>query len=81
MYSYMSTLQVSGSSVLLDNRVDVPLKIIWTRVLMLSVRAERTDVSWRIMDKAMPDHLVLPLESFAAFTAWAAFDRTVVWSI
>jgi hypothetical protein len=30
------------------------------------------------MNKPMPDHLVLPLESFAAFTARTLLDRTVV---
>jgi len=59
----------------------VALKIIRSRILVLSVRTERTDVSRRVMHKSMSDHLILSLEPFTAFSAWAALYRTVVRAI
>ena len=55
-----------------------PLKIVGPRISMFSVRTERTDVTGRAMDQAMPDHLVLPLESLSTRTAWAVETRTVM---
>lgn len=45
---------------------------------MLAIRTERAHITRTLMNKPMPDHLVLPLESFAAFTARTLLDRTVV---
>jgi hypothetical protein len=49
---------------------ELPLKIVWSRVLALFVGAERTDVSWRIVDKGMPDYLILPLESLESLSSF-----------
>jgi hypothetical protein len=57
-----------------------PLKIIWPWVLVLLIRAERTHVAGRVMDKAMPDHLVLPLEALATYASWTGLDGAEVWS-
>lgn len=59
----------------------IPLQIVRSWILMLPVRTERANITWTIMNKSMPDHLVLSLESFATFTSCAAFHRTIVWSI
>jgi hypothetical protein len=47
---------------------------------VLAFRAERADIAWTIVYQAMADHLVLALESFAAFGARAACNWAVVWS-
>jgi hypothetical protein len=46
---------------------DVSLQIVRSRVLMFSIRTERTDVAGGIVDEAVSDHFVFPLEAFAAF--------------
>lgn len=48
---------------------------------MFSIGTERTDVARGIVYQAVPDHLVFPLEAFAALTPWATLDTAVVWSI
>ena len=57
---------------------DVPLQIIRSRILVLPIRAERTHVPRRLVHEAVSDHLVLPLEAFAAFRAGAVANGTVV---
>ncbi len=59
----------------------VPLKIVWPWILVFSIGTERTDVARGIVYQAVPDHLVFPLEAFAALTPWATLDTAVVWSI
>jgi hypothetical protein len=48
---------------------------------MLLIRTERAYITWRIMDKAMPNHLILAFESFAANSSSTSFDGTKVWTI
>jgi len=60
---------------------DMSLKIIWPWIFVLSVRTEGTDITRRFVDQSMPNHLILPLESLAAFTSRAAFDRAVMRSV
>lgn len=75
-------LLLSASSNSLDQvSLGIPLQIIWTRILVFSIRAEGTDVSWRIVYQTVSDHLVFPFKSFSAFTSRATFDGTVVWPI
>jgi hypothetical protein len=45
---------------------------------VLSLRAERAYVARTIVHKTVPDHLVLPLEAFAAFATVATFHRAIV---
>lgn len=45
---------------------------------MLSIGAERADITWAVMDKSMPDHLVLSFEASSAFTARTFFHGAVV---
>ena len=45
---------------------------------MLLVGTEWTNVTWRVMDVAMSDHLILTLETFTTFAAWAFFDGAVM---
>lgn len=60
---------------------NVPLQIIWSGILMLAVRTERAYVAGRVVDEAVTYHLVLALEAFAAFGAWASRNRAVVRSV
>lgn len=48
---------------------NLPLQVVRSRILMLLVRAEGTNVSRRLMDQAVPDHLVLALEAFTTLAA------------
>lgn len=48
---------------------------------MLSVRTKRANVTWRIMDQTMSNHLVLSLKPLPSFTSWTAFDATIVWPV
>lgn len=48
---------------------------------MLLVNAERTHVSWRIVHKPMTNHLILPLESFASYSARTTRNGTKMWAI
>ena len=57
---------------------DMSLQIIRARVPVLTVLAEGADVAGGVVDEAVPNHLVLPLEAFAAFAAGAAADGAVV---
>ena len=45
---------------------------------MLALRTERTDVPRRSVNQPVADHLVLPLEPFAAFGARAVWLRAVM---
>lgn len=48
---------------------------------MIPFRAKRTDVSRTAVHETVPDHFVLPLETFPALASWAAINRTVMRSI
>ena len=61
-----------------DMCVDLPLEVVWSRVAVVSVGAERADVARRFVDQTVPDHLVFALEPLAAFAARATRDRAVV---
>lgn len=56
----------------------LPLKIIRPRIPVFSFRTVRADVARAFVNKAMANHLVLALESFATFRARAACDRAIV---
>ena len=47
---------------------------------MLTVRAERTDVTRRLVNQTVTDHFIFPFEALAAFGAIAAVYGTVVWA-
>jgi hypothetical protein len=62
---------ISMSSLLL-HEICSPLQIVRSGVLVLTFWAERTHISWRIVDQTMPNHLVLafkPLSSLATGTS------------
>lgn len=59
----------------------IPLKIVWSRVFMLLVRAERTDVARRVVHQTMSHHFVLALEAFPAGSTRTSFDRTEMRSV
>lgn len=48
---------------------------------MIPFRTKRTDVSRTAVHEAMPNHFVLPLETFPAFAPWTAIDGTVMRSV
>lgn len=48
---------------------------------MIPFRAKRTDVSRTAVHETVPDHFVLPLETFPAFAPRTAIDGTVMRSI
>ena len=48
---------------------------------MLSIWAERTDITGVVMYEAMSGHLIFPLASLSSFTSRAAFDGTIVWPV
>ena len=50
---------------------NIPLEVLWPRILMLPFWTERTTVSRRFMDETVPDHLVLAFETFSALTTGA----------
>lgn len=56
----------------------VSLQIVWPRILVISLWTEWTDVARRIVDQAMANHFILPLEAFATFATTTARDRAVV---
>ncbi len=56
-------------------RIRVPLKIVWPRILVLPIGTKRTNISGRIMDQAMPDHFVLPLETLSSFASSGSPSR------
>jgi hypothetical protein len=45
---------------------------------VLSIRAERAHVTWGIVNQAVPDHLILPLEALATLGAGATFHTAIV---
>lgn len=58
----------------------IPLKIIRTWIPVITVWTKGTDVSGGIVDEAMPDHFVLPLEAFPSLASRASLNRAVVWT-
>jgi hypothetical protein len=58
-----------------------PLKIVWSRILVVSIRTERTKIPRTLVEEAVSYHLVLPFEAFATFGAWATFYWAIVRSI
>lgn len=71
-------MSVSFASLAGTLGLHAPLKIVWSRILMLSFGTEWADVAGRLMDEAMTYHFVFPLEAFATFRTWAALYRAVV---
>jgi hypothetical protein len=61
--------------------LDVPLEIIWSRVLVLTIRTKWTNITWTLVDKTMSYHLILSLEAFSALGSWAIGHWAIVWSI
>lgn len=57
----------------------LPLKIVWPGISVVSIRTERTDVARGFMNEAVPDHLVLALETFAALATGTAGDWAIMW--
>ena len=57
----------------------LPLEVIRPGILVFSLRTEWTDVAWRLMDQAMPDHFVFSLEPFTAFRTAAGLDWAIMW--
>lgn len=45
----------------------LPLEIVWSRVSVLPLWTERTDIAWAVVDEAVADHFVFAFEAFAAF--------------
>jgi hypothetical protein len=56
----------------------LPLQEVWSRVFVFSIWAEWTHVSWSLMDKTVPYHLILPLESLSTFGSWTACNSAEV---
>lgn len=48
---------------------------------MFTVRTKGANIARAVMNKTMSDHLILSLEAFASFGAWAALDWAIVRSI
>lgn len=48
---------------------------------MLTLRAERANVAWRLVHQAVANHLVFALEALAMLRAIALLHRTVVWPV
>ena len=59
----------------------IPLKIIWSRILVLAIWTEWTDIARLVVDQPMPNHFVLALEPFPALRTGASSDRAIVRSI
>jgi len=57
---------------------DMSLEVVRPGIPVVSIRAKRTDVARGFMDKAMPDHLVFALKTFATLAAGTSFDRAIV---
>jgi hypothetical protein len=57
---------------------DVALQVVGAWVLVFLIRTVRADVTWRGVDQAMPNHLILPLEASTSGAAWTIFDGTEV---
>jgi hypothetical protein len=45
----------------------IPLEIVRSRISVLALWAEWTNVAWAVVHQTMADHFVLTLEAFAAF--------------
>jgi hypothetical protein len=48
---------------------------------VLPVRAEWTNIAWGLVNKAMTNHFILPLETFAPLTTGTSRHGTVMWSL
>lgn len=59
----------------------LPLKIVWSWVLMLPVWAKRADVAWTLMHKAVSDHFILTPEAFSFLTARTTWLGAEVWAV
>lgn len=55
-----------------------PLQIIRSGISVFAIRAEWAYIAWAVMHEPMSNHLILALESFTTFAAWAFFHRTVM---
>lgn len=59
----------------------IPLEIIRSRILVLLVETEWTDITRRVVYKTVPHHLVLTLEAFAAYRPWTVLYRAEMRSV
>jgi hypothetical protein len=59
---------------------DMSLKIIRPRILVFTVRTKWTNISRGSMYKAMTNHFVLSLETFATLASRASSHGAIVWS-
>lgn len=57
---------------------NIPLQVVRPRILMLPLRTKRTSITWALMHKSVPYHLILSFEAFAAFGTRAAGKRAVM---
>lgn len=57
---------------------NLPLEIIRPRVFILLVRTKRTCIARRVVNKSMPDHLILALKTLAPNAPRAPFNRAEV---
>ena len=60
---------------------NIPLKIIRPRVFVLAIRAERTNVAWRIMHEPVSDHLIFSLESLTFLSSRTAHYGAEMWPV
>jgi len=56
----------------------VTLKVVRTGIFVLPIRAEWTNITGRIVNKAMADHFIFSLETLAPLTTRTALNRTVM---
>lgn len=56
----------------------VSLQVVRSRVFMVSLGAKWANVAWRIVYEAVSNHLVLTLESFAAFSPRTPWNWAIV---
>lgn len=56
----------------------MPLQIVRPGILVFAIRAERAHIPRRLVDQAVPDHLILALEALAALASRASLDGAVV---
>lgn len=57
------------------------MQIIRPRILVLLVRTERAHVARRVVDKPVPDHLILTLEPLAVHGPRTPCNRTEMGSV
>ena len=74
---------ISTMNAPLDNwvaRRNIPLQVVRPWILVFALWTEGTHVAWTVVYEAVPDHLVLALETFPSLTTGALGHRAVVWA-